>query len=440
MQQTYDDLPTIAGELKRSAIDAYMAEQHFGVWVVNDGWYAVWGWAPGMIVKRPDADGSGGGEYTALTPDYKAMLAITGPITMAPRYDALRARVDRIVSPWFDLPDGAQCADPQSRTQTVAGTFGRSGSDQSVSNSGELGTANQDIATSLTEIRGSFKAPFADKYKSQLGVVMAGIGTSSAIIEKYYEEEAAIWPAARSDVTSLCVKTKEALDTAAQSKIAAEQKFVLTCIGAVIAIGATALSGGAAAIPLAAIAGGISVAIGALDADAVIKGDGYDAILTSLEDALDNLNAGIAAGENGLHITATDTARAIMDDLKDFNLAAFPLGDYPDSSDVMQMDRGTTNTIDNNMRRILEGLEGAVAKLSTPPSTSPVRRQSGIGFDADGGHRAITALWDLTFTCLRLTAAEYEHGRALFNASVEDYFHTDGSARDALRALVGELV
>ncbi|MEX0159110.1 MULTISPECIES: hypothetical protein [unclassified Microbacterium] len=427
----YSELPDIIGKMKRAAIDCFMADQGFHPNWGNDQIYAKWGFMLNFY-NRPNAAGEGGGDGNGVNH------------SVAPAFDEIRAAIDSRVSKWLDLPDGGDACDaPASATSAAAAILGTSGAGASVQNTGAIGTANDSVHEMMAnKIEGSFKPAFIDKYYIQFKSVTHGLGDACVILQLNYSAQAAMWPAARQDVVSICDSARAAWDQKAGNAAAANGTLVLTVVGAVAGVVSAVVTAGtgtvAAAAVLAGIAGAVSSGVQGIARDVVISGNTYLDILESLDEALTKLDEALEAQENKLNDAMTEAASIIRSDNATYNLDAFALGPYPVGDGTMSMDRSNATVVSNSMGRIDTELASAAATLGSAPGANPTPRNAGVGRSSNGTHYAASDLYALTARCLALTVAEYARGHQLFDATVEDYFSSDAAASQEVSRLLAE--
>lgn len=426
----YEDLDTIIGEMKRAAIDCWMADQSFYPAWGNEGTYCKWHWAPYQYF-RPAEDGSGGGDGVGYN------------VSCAAQFDQIRAAIDTLVDKWKGLPDGTLCSAPQQQVNGTAALLGTSGGSASVENGGEIGTANDTVhEVVINKMAGAFRSPFLDKYYTQFSIVNSGLGQANVILEANYAAQAAMWPAARSDVATICDAARVAWAAQAEKTSAANTTLQLTVVAAVagaVSSVVTAGSGTVAAVTaLSGVALAANTALAAVTADTDVSGGSYDEILGSLEDALNNLNQSLYTQEQALDKMLTDAGSTMRQNAADYDLDAFALGTYPISDGTMQMDKTDASMVSGNMGRIEDALGDAKAKLGSAPDASPTPREDGIGWSSTGTHAAASDLYALTARCLELTTAEYRRGHDLFDATVDDFFSVDAHAEQTVKNLVAD--
>lgn len=433
---TYDELESIIGKMKRAAIDCWMADQDFFPTWGNESSYNKHGWLPYQYF-RPDENGEGGGQS----------VGYGDGVTCEAQFDDIRAAVDSVVSKWLDLPDGKACNDPESKAATSAGILGASGADPAVQNTGAIGTSCLTIHDSLIgnpNMQGSYIRPFHGKYYTKFSSVRGSLGQASLILQANYTAQAALWPAAREDVAKICDDAKNAWASRAKNEADASAKFQLavasaaaTAIGGVI----TATTIGPAVVGVAAVTFGMSTAVAAAtkDASVGIEGSSYESILTSLKTALEKLSTTIEEQEDALSAALDDAVVAMDADHASCNLDAVDLGDYPlhDEDSTMAMNRTDAGIVSDNMANIDEELASVFSTFGSPPASNPTPRSWGIGA-SQGSHTAASSLHLFIKRCLELTNAEYARGHGLFDATVDDFFDVDASAKQKVSALLAD--
>lgn len=433
---TYDELDTIIGKMKRAAIDCWMADQGFHPVKGNEGTYCKWGWAPYQYF-RPADDGTGGGKS----------VGYGDGVTCEAQFDEIRAAVDSVVSKWLGLPDGTACTGPRDQAGTAAGLLGSKGADAN-SQSGAIATSSGSVNATLTAnpyMRGSYRGPFLMKYYTKFSSVQEGLGQASVILQANYAAQAALWPAAREDVAKLCDNARSAWAVRAETESAQNSAFQLAvATAAVTAIGSvvTATTITPALVGMSLVTAGMSTAVAAAagsdsDVAAEISGGSYGDILTSLRDNLEKLSTSIGQQEEALSASMDEAVGKISGEMSAYNLDAVELGEYSLDDDSLAMDETDAGTVSDNMGLVEESLASVISAFGSPPASNPTPRNWGVG-SSGGSHASACSLHNLTERCLELTHDEYVRGHGLFDATVADFFTTDGSARQTVADLLAE--
>lgn len=428
----YNDLGTIIGQMKRAAIDCWMSDQGFYPAWGNEETYCKWHWAPYQYF-RPGTDGSGGGEGVGYD------------VSCSADFDQIRAAIDGLVAKWLDLPDGSGCETPGTNARSAASILGSNGAGSSVQNSGGIGTSNatvNDIV--LGNMKGAFRSPFLMKYYTKFAGIQSGLGQATVILQANYAAEGAMWPAVKVDVATICDSARAAWATQAGLASDANTTLQLTVAGAVVGAVAAVVTAPAsltaAVVGLSATAAGITTALAAVDADSKVdvEGASYSGILSSLQEALQKLDDSITAQETALNKALNEATSTMRGDLGSYDLDAVVLGEFPRTDGSMEMDRTDAAIVSDNMQLVVDDLGQALAAIGSAPASSPTPRGSGIGVSSTGTHAAASELHNLTRRCLELTTSEYGRGRGLFDATVNDFFHTDAAAQRTLRNLLSD--
>lgn len=430
----YEDLSVIVGKMKRAAIDCWMADQDFYPVKGNEGTYCKWGWAPYQY-WRPAEDGTGGG----------GSVGYGEGVTCEAQFDEIRAVIDGIVNKWFGLPDGSLCAGPEAQYNGAAMALGGTSISPTVDASGEVSAANAKISDVVTlNMSGHFRRPFIAKYATQFGTVQTGLSNASIILRANYAGEAAMWPAARTDVANICDSARKAWNTQAEVASEANTAFQLSVISAVLGAVVTVLTAGEAPVVIGWTAG-LSAAAFAVDTalkleekDAAVSGSSYLEILDSLRSTLDDLRSSLYDQEAALVSLMTESESIIRGDLGDYDLDAFTLKDYPAEDATIKLDIDDVGIVTDHMQIVQDGLASAITSFGSAPASSPTPRGSLVGYSTTGTHWAAVGLHALVARCLSLTSAEYDRGRGLFEATAADFFGTDSDASKSLAELLDE--
>lgn len=430
-----DNLPTIIGEMKRAAIDAFMADQGWKPHFLDNNVYSLWGVIGASAYHRPGTDGSGGGD-----------AALDGfsewGESLAPSFNGIRGTIDGHMEPWLDLPDGSRCSDPKTAAGNAGAIFGASATNASIQDSGDIFRSSPIVSDQiLNNIDGSFKAPFHTKYSLQFAKVTAGLGTACAILEINYATQLDIWPAAKIDVLEIAVATRDALIAKAEESQDASTKVILTVIGAAAGAVASVVTAGAAlpaVLAMVGFASAATVGLAVVDLNASVTGTTYTEILESLGSALQSLSDGIETHEDALNTMMGEAASYMESNASSFDLDAFSLPVFPGAAEEIRMQRADANIISSNMSNISGALGDAGAFLGASPGSNPTWRDNSIGAGSNGTHVKAQALYDLTARCITLTHAEYDRGQKLFEATVEDYFATDADVAKTLAAMAAD--
>ena len=436
----YDELASFKGKMYRAAIDCWMADQSFTPPWGAEHTYAKWGFAP-FQYHRPDENGVGGG----------ASVGYGDGVNCEAQFDQIRAAIDAIVDPWLSLPDSAGSAPHAASAEDASAFTGNSGANSP----GLEGPRNQVERVATLQLKGQFVAPFVDKYCSQLMTVAHGIGDGCLIVSASHAAEVALWPAAREDVTTICLQAQAAWEAVAAKRAAANAEVTFAVIGAVASgvaavltavltagtsLAATTVSSAvaiahAAKGALGVIGGAASVAIAGMKYSAAVTGDSYSGILTSLSESFQRLTKTINEQDGHLRTMLSEMDSEVFADRASYDLDYFELGDYPTTDGTIVMDSTSADLVKNAMTRVHGELSSAQSKLGAAPTSNPSTRPMGIGVSTSGTFGEAAALHGRLHGCITRTTNEYDRGRQLFDATVADYFQTDANASTTVQNL-----
>lgn len=426
----YGAISTTIGEMKRAAIDAQMAQQGWLVDYEYDDRYALWGFIPSWY-RRPTPDGEGGGERVG-----------PGWDSLADGFSNIRARIDASTGKFLELPDSSSAGDAVTGTESVAAQFGAGASGSAAIADGEVAKSIDTISnTVVSNMRGSFKAPFLDKYDAQFAKIVGGSGAAVAVLQTAYAGEKAIWPAAREDAAAICENARNAFRLDAKQSADELRDLALSVVTSVAAVVTTVATAGTATtvVALAAMAKTAADTVSALDtAVTPFAANGYDSIMESLEAACEELNGAISAQESALQEMLSTAIECVTGEPDAFDLDAYSLREFG-MDDMITIDQGDADTVTLNMDRLIESLGDVTTLLSSPPGSSFLQRDGAVGIGANGPSTELTGLHNALSQSLSSTKDEYMRGKDLFQAVVRDYFATDDQAAQVSEALEAEM-
>ncbi len=425
----YSKIEPYIGHMKRAAIDAFMGQQGWIPDYEYDDRYALWGVIPSWY-RRPTEDGVGGGERIAVGND-----------SMAPTFDNIRARISAATDKWVGLPSGAGASSVRTSVGSVAVQFGAAASGGAAIADGEVAKSIDTISnTVVSNFRGSFKAPFLDKYDAQFAKVIGGTGAAAAILQTAYAAEEAIWPAAQQDAVDICESVRNAFRTKAKQSSDQVRDIALGVVAAVAGVVTIVASAGTAApiVTMIGFAKTAASAVESLNKTIDISTDSYESIMASLESASSALNYVITEQEHSIRAMVSSTSALISFNFEAFNLDAYSLRDFS-SDDTIAIEQSEADTVLLNMNRLLAVMASASTALSRQPSDDFLRRDSEVGLGRTGPYSQIIELHDVISRCLKSTHNEYERGRALLEATANDLFASEDGAKAVAEALLREL-
>lgn len=427
----YAELDTIIGQMKRAAIDCWMADQSFDPDWLDKSYYSKWGWMEN-IYRRPDENGEGGGDPIWYLPWVDSIT---------PQFDDIRSRIEGVVSKWRNLPDGSECEAPRSAVASTAAQLGSSPSEPVFKNNAEFAAAATVVYDNVHDyIKGSFSAPFIDKYHVQFLTVTAGLADACGFLDLNYAAQSEMWPIVREDVAATCKQAAHTWAEKAAHGAAERQELIfnvaITALGAAASI---ATAGAATVAVVTAFASATTLAKtarAAVEYEAAIEGDSYRQILTSLATSLDALDSVITDRERDFHNLLSGAASEMERKQAEFNLNAYDIMEFTLDDGVMSVESNESVLVSRSMTRIEGVLSHAVTTLGRVPVANPTPREAGIGFRASGTHEAASELHELAKNYLQQTSDEYTRGKHLFEAAVTDFFQADADSRREVEAMM----
>ncbi len=426
----YGAIATTIGEMKRAAIDAYMAQQGWLIDYEYDDRYALWGFIPSWY-RRPTEDGEGGGENIPFGGD-----------SMVEGFSNIRSRIDSATSKFVGLPDSSPVAEAITGTGAAATQFGAAASGSSVIADGEVAKSIDTISnTVVSNMRGSFKAPFQDKYDAQFAKVIGGTGAAIAVLQTAYAGEKAIWPAAREDAADICENARNAFRLDAKQSADEIRDLALSVVTSVAAVVTTVATAGTAAT-IVAVAGFAKTAADTVSSLSTaltpFAVNGYEGIMGALEGACTDLDGAITAQERAFEDMLSSTVDSIASESDAFDLDAYSLPEF-ELDDMITIDQGDADVVTQNMERLIEAMGDASGALGSVPGSGFLHRDAAVGIGDNGPYAHMVSLHDRLSQALGSTKDEYTRGRDLFEAVVRDHLATDAQGASVAEALQAEM-
>lgn len=194
---TYDSLDTLIGELKRSAIDAYMRDH--GYTVSGSSYEEV---APNRsvgesVVECPQEDGSGGGKEIVYFTD--------GPPSKSEgccdTFDEIRQKIDKLLKKWKDLPSPREIEIESSKCLEVTKVLASTATTQNglMVPAGMVIPANLElIGHKLRSMKGETADAIQAKFLTALSAAVGNLNRVSIHLgERSWRKEKSFQPLAR---------------------------------------------------------------------------------------------------------------------------------------------------------------------------------------------------------------------------------------------------
>jgi hypothetical protein len=441
----YDDLDSLVGKLKRSAIDAYMHDAGF---TVGATFYASnISAVPAQdgevtrteMVTRPGGDGEGGGDSTVSA----GTLVIEDKGAWADSFGEVRSAVDTLVDRWRDLPDPEQIAEVVAFCRQT--TFALAGT---ASTEGGIATGVGDIASylklmdqNLGELSGQTVDAFKTKFVGKLGETVAGLWAISMVRGAAVAAQQGLWDAARGDVVDILAGARKSLDAVAASGTKNWEVALKVAGFAVKGASLFAAAGGPAA---SAAVGATGLAIEIL-ADTTTGTplrpdvDSYKNIMTGLKKALDALSDQIETEERLLSDNMIENMQW-MDSKKSAYDLTVPDISADGSDDIIVWKRELVDEITRTqLPGIAESLTAASHDTFQCLTGNAVTRDDSIGMGQVGPSKSIADISWVHFSLLKDLAFEVSNGAKLLQLTLNEFEYHENANASELAQVESEL-
>ena len=433
---TYDNLDTLIGELKRSAIDAYMHDHEYTV--SGSSYEEV---APNRsvgesVVERPQEDGSGGGKEVIYFTD--------GPPSKSEGYsdtfDEIRHKIDSRLKKWKNLPNPREIEIESSKCLEVTKVLASTATTQNglIVPAGMVIPANLElIGHKLRSMKGETADAIQAKFLTALSAAVGNLNRVSIHLGGALVAEGKVFSAAREAVAKAVHEVKKACDSVARG--GSSKLEIVIKIAKLVADGIAAFSGPLGATYKATTigAGVLSVALGGIDASEV-KSSGevksnvksYDEALTVLDDVLDKINDDIRNGESALSVNIVDNIGIITDNRSAFDLSIEPIRSKEKLLIVVPED--AMAIAKSHLPPIAEELSKTARSALGFSMTTAVMRDEGVGIGPKGPGEMFASMRTLLYELLRELAWDVENGAANLRSAIELIENEDANSKAAL--------
>ena len=423
--RTYENLPTLIGELKRSAIDAYMKSQG---WHIDEGVKYHLG---DNYVTRPGADGQGGGDWS-----WSGFWDIGNEGQDAKwrgAFDTVRSNIDATLEKWLDLPDtAALLADDieQMRQANRLLSFSPSGGTGGGNIPGYLTGVNEN----LDAMSGTTIATFKAEFLLQLEKAIGGHHGITVILGGALAATNEIWIRARKTVADIVGETQKALDAYANGG-GISWEVVLQVAGyAVEGVGLFATGGASTALK------GAGQGLKILTDTTTKKGEkastpslDYEGLMKGLGTALDDLSKAIKAEEDALAQNLTTNVGQVRADQGSYDLKRPAILDISDDSqaNIIIINRPLVDEITRTyLPLIADDLDSARSQAYL--ATYEAYRDGSIGRGYNGISSEFSDLQWILIDLIRDLAWETRNGAKTLELAIEDIGRADTDVEDAL--------
>lgn len=423
--RTYENLPTLIGELKRSAIDAYMKSQG---WHIDDGVKYHLG---DSNVTRPGEDGQGGGDWSWIGfwdigndgQDSKWRAA----------FDAVRSDIDATMQRWLDLPDTeADLKDDieQMRQANRLLSFSPSGGTGGGNIPGYLTGINENLDAMSGTTIATFKADFLLQLEKAIG----GHHGITVILGAALAATNEIWIRARRTVAETVGETQKALDAYAQGGDISWE--VILQVAGYAVEGAGLFATGGAEIALKGAGQGLKILTETTtekDKKASAPSGDYESLMKGFGTALQELADAIKAEEEALRDNLVLNAGKVRADQSSYDLKRPAILDISDDAqaDIIIISRPLVDEITRTyLPFTADELDSARSQAFL--ATYQAYRDGSIGLGSNGISAEFSELQWILVDLIRDLEWETRNGAKTLDLAIEDVGRADTDAEDAL--------
>ena len=433
---TYDSIDTLIGQLKRSAIDAYMREH--GYTARGNSYEKI---LPNRsvgtsVVECPHEDGGGGGKQIIYFTD--------GPPSKSEGYsdtfDEIRHKIDKLLKKWKDLPNLREIEIESSKCLEVTKVLASTATTQNgkIVPAGMIIPANLElIGHKLRSMKGETADVLQAKFLIALDAAVGNLNRVSIHLGGVLVAEGKVFSAAHEAVAEAVHEAKQVCDKVARGG-SSELKIAVK-IAKLVADGIAAFTGplGAAYKATTIGAGVSSVALGGIDASKVessgeVKSDvkSYDQALTALDTALDAINLDIRNGESALSANIVDNIDIITGNRSAFDLSFEPIRSKEKLLIVVPED--AMAIAKSHLPPIADELSKTARSALGFSMTTAVMRDEGVGIGPKGPGEMFASMRTLLYELLRELAWDVENGAANLRSAIELIENEDANSKATL--------
>lgn len=425
--KTYENLPTLIGELKRAAIDAYMKSQG---WDIEGDKYNISSSSTSYDVTRPGTDGQGGGDW-----DWNGFWDIGNSDQDAKwraAFDDVRGNIDDTMERWLDLPDPAELDDDveQLRQANRLLSFAAAGG----TGGGKIGGYLTGVQENLSAMSGATIATFKADFLLQLEKAIGGHHGLTVILGGAMAGTKEIWTRARQTVVDIVDQTRGALDAYAHDN-GPDWEVVIKVAGyAVEGIGLFATGGVSTALKGAGQGLKILTDVNSKKNTTATKPSlDYDGLMKGLGKALDELAAAIKVEETAQKDNLDLNTRYVRADKGSYDLSKPAILGISDDSqaEIIVINRPLVNEITGTYLPNI-ATELTEAGSQAYQATYQAYRDGSIGIGASGINTEFSELQWVLIDLIRDLAWETENGAKSLALAIEDIGRADTDVEDAL--------
>lgn len=448
-------LAHVTSEMKRAAIDAWMAENMYTQ--LDDRYITSYGSTEQYTVNRP----KGSGPYTCTVSSdpvwglgYSEEPADTDRRIEGVRsqiqegWDTIVTSIDDAVEGWDELPEASSMDDLVTTCSTIiAGLGGATMNDAAsvMTVGGELATAMNRMFLESDCIASPALNDFKTRYIDEGGIRALRLTAMVEVIQQAALAE-----------QNVLLKAKEDLEERLEGHVAAfeglsgrgggDPKAMLAVVGAAIAgVALFVPSGGTSAIGLAGA--GIIVGLAekltppAAAVEESISFSDVEAGLSSLSSSLRELSRALYQEEASLRTALNETADSVRENSAAFMLTPAPIYDLLPAADLYVEPARAYNLARSYMPNAAEYARDQadpVVQLGSSfaeATTRPYR----VGLTVKGPGNAVISLTTMTSTLLQEFAYDLDNGAENLDLAIQDYEAFDESTAAELQAIADQV-
>ncbi len=470
----YRDIKKLVCKLKVAAIDAMMRDNVEGYrFRIDDNYYHKdvepahsYMSEVEVLVTRPNSRGEGGGKV--VSPSY--MGDVGDPYEVledySDRFTACRSRIDKIVSPWLDLPNpyGSKFQDAINsyRKEVVAklstapvegldpqGLTG-DGADKAALNilkvkPGSMKRYHDGMMSNVTSLQGAAMNAFRESFLATMPSIIDNLATLTHIHGETLTAEQLFFKQARKKVVEAIEEATKAFEKVPGGDISFDMVLNILVWGCM----ALSLPFGGEGASVATIVGDVgSLALTAVkDVKAETKtyeAESYEDVMNKLEKAFEDINSNLKKGEQRIEDNLASNLKAVLGDRtnNDFKTASFHLLPAPirDTVGEVRMDRNAVDQLTvgdgatgGYMSNIAADLESAAKVLRGISMQDLIHRDEKVGIRHGIGPSSTFAdLREVIYELLTDLKWKVDEGNVNLRAAMHDFEEQDAQSQQLM--------
>lgn len=439
----YKDLESLIGKLKRSAIDAYMRGNPIngggGGWSIEGDHYVLSSASGGTAkVTRPGENGEGGGDWAHSSFLLEWFLDSGRDQEFTEAFGSIRARIDKAIAPWKDLPDpsGISTEVDECRVITRDLSGAADASNGTATGAGDIASAIGLMHENLDAMSGQTISTFKMKFLGKLGLAIGGMHAISLVHGAAIAGEQGIFEQTRRAVAEATDSARAACDAIAQSG-GGNLKVALK-IAEWAAKGASIFATGGVSATFEVPKLGIEM-IQTVTSDEAFQREpsSHETALKAFEEALNKINHEVKRGEQALRDNLVKNLNQIRSDKSSYDLK---LDAISSSEDVTIISKPLTDEIIYTyMPAIATGLDTTAENTLKVDMHSAVNRDGTVGIGVHGPSEKFAELNWLLYELLKDLSWEVTMGAKNLELAVAELMGTDADVRAKLNDITSKI-